>query len=230
MKIISDFEQGSVEWLKARCGKITMSNAKALLTGGKGRTRQSYIYDVLSERLSGEPIEGFKSIDMERGNFLEPYALQAFSKMTGLKVQRVAMVLADDERIACSPDALAGSDAVVEVKCPRPRQHIRNMFADGIEDYRQQAQGNMMVTKRERCFIVSFCPWVTFKPLYIKLINHDRDLIQRLQVSATDAADTVDSLEEVVQAATSPEEVLKLARGAMESWENVLTEESEVIT
>ena len=106
MKIVEKVEQGSPEWYALRCGRITMSKADALLAKGKGITRQNYLLDVAAERLSGEVVDGYYNADMERGNFLEDYALQAFTLATGLKVKTVGFVIADDERIGCSPDAL----------------------------------------------------------------------------------------------------------------------------
>ena len=54
--------QGTPEWKNARVGCITMSNAKALLTGGSGATRKNYLLDVASEMASGVLIDNIKSI------------------------------------------------------------------------------------------------------------------------------------------------------------------------
>lgn len=107
MKIFEKVEQGSPEWFALRCGRITMSNAGALMTKGKGITRANYLMDVCAERLSGEVIDTMKTYDMERGSFMEEYALRAFQVATGLEVRAVGFVIADDERIGCSPDALS---------------------------------------------------------------------------------------------------------------------------
>lgn len=229
MKILNDFEQGSLEWHKARCGKITMSHSKELLTGGKGRMRQSYILDVVAERLSGEPLDSYYNADMERGNFLEEWALKAFNQLTGLEVSRVGFVLQDDERIGCSPDGLIGDDAGIEIKCPKPRQHIRTIFEDGVEDYRKQSLGNMWVCEREHWYIVSFCPWVKSYPLYIKRINRDELIISKLAASAIDAANTVDELAEKARSHESTKWISELSEQARDAWENVLADNSEVI-
>ena len=49
----------------------------------------------------------------------------------------------DDERIGCSPDGLI-HECGIEIKCPAPRQHIRNVLADGMDDYITQVQGNIL--------------------------------------------------------------------------------------
>ena len=162
--IVHKCEQGSEEWQKLRCGVVTMSHAKELLTGGKGKTRQSYILDVVSERLSGKPIESYSSFDMQRGQFLEPYALIAFEKANKRHIERVGFITTDDGRIGCSPDGLVGEYAGIEVKCPNPRQHLRNILSDGLSDYTAQMQGNLWITGRFQWLLVSFCPWVECYP------------------------------------------------------------------
>lgn len=227
MRILDAFEQGSMEWHQARCGKVTMSRAKDLLTQGKGKTRQSYILDVAAERLSGESIEGYYGLDMERGNFLEPHALQAFTEATGQKMQTVGFVLHDDERIGCSPDALS-EPAGVEIKCPKPRQHLRNIYGDGMKDYYPQAQGCMWVCERKHWYIVSFCPWVKQRPIHIELIERDDALIERLAVSAIDAADEVDCIVGRAVDADLPRSVFDTAENARSLWENAIATNDEV--
>jgi len=229
MKIINNIEPGSLEHMRRRVGKITMSRAKDLLTGGKGKTRMSYILDVVAERLSGEPIEGYHGIDMERGHFLEDWALQAFTLKTGLDVERVAMILSDDERIGASPDALIGSVAGVEIKCPKPRQHIRNMLQDGLKEYIPQVQGNLWLTNRTIWYLVSYCPWVKHYPLHIQAVDRDEDMIQRLADSAVDAANTVDDFVFKTRAMEPSANTLDQADQARKAWENVLADETEVI-
>lgn len=227
MKILTHFEQGSDEWLAQRVGKVTMSHAKELLTGGKGKTRQSYIFDLVAERLSGKPTERYVSMEMRRGIFLEEYAVSAFeAAMPDMQVLKVGLVLHDDERIGCSPDGLI-HECGIEIKCPAPRQHIRNVIADGFDDYIQQVQGNIWVCQREYWYIVSFCPWVEDFPLYIKVVYRDEDIIKKISESAIRAADEVDEL------IKSPVNrygklVSRIARNAREAWESMQAMESEV--
>lgn len=192
MRII-DVTQGSTEWFSARCGKVTMSRAKDLLVGGKGKTRQAYIYDLVAERLSGQPADSFSSFDMDRGRFLEPYAIQAFTDLTGLQAHQAGFVLHDDERIGCSPDAFLKNSGL-EIKCPRPRQHIRNVLADGFDDYLSQVQGCMWVCDRETWHLASFCPWVESCPFSYITVYRDEEMIKGIAESAEKAADEVDRI------------------------------------
>jgi len=228
MKMLRHFDQGSEEWLAQRCGKVTMSHAKDLLAGGKGKTRQSYILDLVAERLSGKPLDNYWSVDMQRGAFLEEYAVAAFeAALQDMIVTRVGFVLANDERIGCSPDGLIGLSGGIEIKCPALRQHIRNVLADGMDDYIPQVQGNLWVCERERWFIVSFCPWVEAFPLHIKIVRRDEDMIKKISASAICAADEVDAM---VNAPFGKygKRVAEIAKDAKEAWESMQAGNDEV--
>lgn len=227
MKILTHFEQGSDEWLAQRVGKVTMSHAKELLTSGKGKTRQSYILDLVAERLSGKPTERYSSFEMQRGIFLEEFAVAAVEHVIDDSIARVGFVMHVDERIGCSPDGLI-HECGIEIKCPAPRQHIRNVLADGMDDYIQQVQGNLWVCERDRWFIVSFCPWVEDFPLHIKLVYRDEDMIKKISESAIRAADEVDAM---VNAPVNKygKRVAEIAQDAKEAWESMQAGNDEVV-
>lgn len=229
MKVLTAFNQGSDAWLAQRCGKVTMSRAKDLLTGGKGKTRQSYILDLVAERLSGKSLDNYWSVDMQRGSFLEEYAVAAFEYAYPYNdVSRVGFVLADDERIGCSPDGLIGVSGGLEIKCPGPRQHIRNFLAGGTDDYLAQVHGNMWVCKREWWFIVSFCPWIESFPLFVRKVYRDEGAIKNIAESAIDAADQVENMlsAPIIQYG---KRVAEIAQDARHAWESMQADNAEVM-
>lgn len=228
MKILDHLQQGSQEWLDQRCGKITMSHAKELLTGGKGKTRESYLLDVVAERLSGQPIEGYYGLDMQRGNFLEDWALKAVEQQLGVKLRKVGLIISDDGRIACSPDAL-GDGYGVEIKCPDPRQHLRNILGKGMQDYKPQCQGGMWVTGYEGWILASFCPWVTQCPLIMVTVDRDQGIIDKLEESAISGADFVDMAAKSVNSDHLDPSILEQSVKARAAWESACAEKSEVI-
>lgn len=227
MKILTHFEQGSDEWLAQRVGKVTMSHAKELLTGGKGKTRQSYILDLVAERLSGKPTERYLSMDMQRGTFFEAFAIAAFSAALEEIITKVGFVMHDDERIGCSPDGIIDENCGIEIKCPAPRQHIRNVLSDGMDDYYAQVQGNMWICEREKWYVISFCPWVEDFPFHIRQIYRDDTIIKAISDSSRRAADEVD---ELVNAPVNRygKRVSEIAKDARESWESMQAMKSEV--
>ena len=226
--IIHNCEQGSEEWQQLRCGVVTMSHAKELLTGGKGKTRQSYILDLVSERLSGKPIESYSSFDMQRGQFLEPYALKAFEKVNETLIERVGFITTNDGRIGCSPDGLIGEDAGIEVKCPNPRQHLRNILSDGLSDYKEQVQGNLWITGRSKWFLVSFCPWVECYPLYCSVVMRDESMIANLSKNAINAVEEIDDAIRNVSIYTPTRTVHSISEEARAAWESTFAINDEV--
>lgn len=226
--IVHKCEQGSEEWQQLRCGVVTMSHAKELLAGGKGKTRQSYILDVVSERLSGKPIDSYSSLDMQRGQFLEPYALKLIEEANGAPIDRVGFITTDDGRIGCSPDGLFGEMAGIEVKCPNPRQHIRNIKSNGFDDYIAQVQGNMWITGRQLWYLVSFCPWVKQRPFYYEVIGIDQKIISKIDESAMSAAQEVDYLVDEFSNMLTGKRIIDISEEARKAWESTFAVNDEV--
>jgi len=166
MKVHRNIEQNSADWLILRSGKITASNADALVTAtGKVSTGdgvKTFLMKVLAEAWIGGPLPALQGIfDMEQGKMLEESAKPAFTLHTGIAIENVAFVEADDGRAGCSPDAgiLDGEKLVgaVEIKCPRMETHIRYLL-DGTlpKDYVQQVQFSMFVTGLSKWHFFSY--------------------------------------------------------------------------
>jgi len=65
-----NLEQGSQEWLLARCGKVTASRVAditAKTKSGYSASRGNYMAELVCERLTGVPTDTFKSAAMEWG-------------------------------------------------------------------------------------------------------------------------------------------------------------------
>lgn len=160
MKIHTEFEQNSLEWLMARAGKVTASEFDSFLTTDfelrKGQMVKSYVARKVAELWSG-PLPGFNSIDMDFGKFREEEAIPAFTFQTGIEVQRVAFITDDSERFGCSPDGLIGDDCGLEVKCPTAEVHTKYLLQGEVpSDYIQQVHGSMFVTGRKKWKFLSY--------------------------------------------------------------------------
>ena len=198
--ILEKMVQGSAEWLEARRNCITMSNAKALISKGKKKgepslTRASYLIDVASEILTGVSADRYKSWEMERGNILEPYAMDAYRSHTGFDVREVGLGYLDDEkRISCSPDAL-GSNHGVEVKCQLPKNHLASIV-NGFEPKKfvPQMQGGLWIFDFEWWDYVSFCPEFKAQPIFIHRVYRDEEMIKRIKDSALEGVHQIDEI------------------------------------
>lgn len=66
--------QGTAEWLAERAGKVTASKIGDVMMAKTTAGYQNYMANLICERLTGEPVETFKSAAMEHGNETEPQA------------------------------------------------------------------------------------------------------------------------------------------------------------
>ena len=72
MRIINDIKQGTDEWHALRSGVQTASKFSAVMAGGTGATRKSYMYTLASEILTGVREESHSNQYMEWGTETEP--------------------------------------------------------------------------------------------------------------------------------------------------------------
>lgn len=202
MKILTHFEQRSPEWRKERNGRITMSRAKELLTGGKGVTRSNYLREVAAEILAGPSMhDGYQSMDMMRGIEFETFAIRAYEALTGEQVQPVGFVIADDARIGGSPDALTENGGV-EIKSPLPKHHLRYADRATVEtEHGAQLQGYMWICDREWWDFESFCPWVKARPVIHYRFERDEAIIKDLACSAIQGADEIAAMVNAIECA-----------------------------
>ena len=232
MIIMDKMEQGSAEWLQARIGCVTMSNAALVLSKGRGskpsETRRTYLLKVASEILTGQPEEFKLSWAMERGNILEPFARAAYSHIAGVDVTEVGLAYLDDtKRISASPDGLTLKGGV-EIKCPGAKQHVKTIV-DDINDpkYTGQIQGCMWIFEKESWDFVSFCPEVDTKPIYIKTIYRDEEVIKRLEEESFKAVEEIDSYVAMAKMQISGE-LLGICNGAIELIDEIRNPEPEI--
>lgn len=207
--IIERYEQRTKEWYDGRLGCITMSNCKALLTGGKGATRRSYLMDVAAERITGVAADGYKSWAMQRGIDLEPFAFEAYKAVMKTDMQHIGLVYMDDtRRVSCSPDGIQLDDegkctGGVEIKCLAPKNHLKVIEGWDIpKEFIPQCQGAMFVTGARFWDWVSFCPEVTHAPIAIFRLKPDPEMIARIYQSVFKGLDEIDN---IVEAASQPD-------------------------
>jgi len=157
-------EQVGSDWFTARCGILTGSNAKFVVTSqgkaAKGQTRQSYINSLIAEQLTGYAEDNMASTPaMQRGVELEPRARAWYEMTTGHKVQQVGFVYKDGQKdCGCSPDGLC-EDRGLEIKCPMHRGMIKTLLGGKVPtDYMAQIQFGIFVTGLARWDFCLFSP------------------------------------------------------------------------
>ena len=179
-------DQRSPEWFADRCGKVTasrMADVVAKTAKGYGASRANYMAELVVERLTGKPTEGFTNAAMQWGTDQEPFARDAYSAKTGELVTEVGFVNHPRiENAGASPDGIVGT-GLVEIKCPNTASHIEYLMSkEPPQKYYYQMQWQMA------CAMAEFCDWVSYDPrmpqelqLLIVRIYRDEDCIKMLE-------------------------------------------------
>ena len=150
-RTIIDCTQGGEAWHHARLGIPTASRFADIVTPGgkatKNAGRQTYLCQLLGERLTRQLMSNYVTPAMMRGTELEPQARAWYSLETGQEVKQVGFCTLAGDGWTCgaSPDGLCEGGGV-EIKCPMPHTIIGQLLQDEPpEDYALQVQGNMWV-------------------------------------------------------------------------------------
>jgi len=186
-------EQGSVGWHQARCGFVTASCFKLVLTqprekaarerGDWSQTAMSYVVELATERLYGFPLDDIQTKAMAWGSEWEEEArreaMQVISDEFDESVLLAGFVTRDDlPWIGCSPDGFVGDDGVLELKCPyNPVNHIKTVqHAEIPKVYVPQVQGQIWLCDKRYAIYASFDPRlrdVGVDPLFWMWIDRD---------------------------------------------------------
>jgi hypothetical protein len=195
MKII-DCPQGSAEWLAARCGVASASRFGAVMATiktGEAAERRNYKTDLIVERLTGRPLDGFQTAAMKQGIEREPFARMAYEAHTGHIVQEVGFCRLEDIEAGASPDGLIVEDGGLEIKCPERSAHLRYLQQEAEPpEYTWQIQGGMWITGRQWWDFASYNPdFPEHLQLLVRRIKRNDEQIKAL------AAEVERFLEEV---------------------------------
>lgn len=177
-----EVEQGTPEWFKARMGIPTASEFHTMMTTkGTRAGRQTYLYKLAGERLSGEPMEGYSNWHMERGKQMEEQGRAFYQFHTDADLKPVGFVRNDEIRAGCSPDGLIGNDGSFELKTCLPHIMIPHLLKPGQCPYEfaAQVQGAMLVMKRS---FVDLCIFWPNMPKWIYRVKRDEQYIAALRI------------------------------------------------
>ena len=177
--------QGSDEWFKARIGSIGGSSIASVVAGGQGKMRTSLLYRLAGEILSGVKYEGYRNADMDRGVEQEADARNVYAMEREVEVVQVGLIRLDEFR-HCSPDGLAGSDGMIEIKSTLPSVHIETIDTGKIDGgyIKQMMWGLNICQRRSWCDFISWSPLVLDYPIWIKRVYRDEKMIDELNEGA----------------------------------------------
>lgn len=154
-----ELDQGTDEWLAARCGIITASEVKLLLTPAKLEIAnndkvRAHVWELLAQRITKHVEPQYISDDMDRGIESEPIARKIYAEQVAVEydVEEVGFITNDEfgYTIGYSPDALVGPTGLWECKAPRQKTQIETIVTGEMPAaHILQVQTGLMVSKRE---------------------------------------------------------------------------------
>lgn len=176
MKAYRDLEQGSIEWLQLRLGKVTGTRLKKLMA----KDNLGLVDELIAEMVSEQVEEIIPSFSMQRGSDLEPIARKAYEDFTGHKVELFGFLQSDRyEWFGISPDGLIDEKGKflkgVEIKCPDTDTHVRYIRQDSLPvEYKYQVYAYFIVNEDllELDF-VSFDNRFPIKPIHIVNVRRE---------------------------------------------------------
>lgn len=160
---IHNVEQNTPEWMALRAGLPTASCFDKIITptGWPSTQAGAYANRLLAEQIIGKPIKEWDGNGWsKRGHELEDEAVGYYAVMNDVDCVRVGFVTDDEERYGCSPDRIVGDEGLLEIKCPAAHTHMSYLLnPERLENaYRVQVQGQLLVTGRAWCDLVSYFP------------------------------------------------------------------------
>lgn len=191
-------EQGTEEWKLARLGKVTASRVSAARAKKGTATRADYIADIITERLTGSPIESYTNAYMEWGTANEPLARAAYEIKTSIWVEQVAIVNHPTiPNFAASPDGLVWTDGLLEIKCPKTSTHLNWMMkGEPPSDHKHQMLAQLACTGREWVDFVSFDPRLPeHLQLFVVRFQPERKDIEDLEKDVMTFLEEVDTMQ-----------------------------------
>lgn len=181
--------QGSAAWLYERVGYVTASRFDAVIAKTKAgkptAEREKYLWELVVERVTGQPQDHFASSAMQWGTDQEQASRMDYEARTGAMVEQVGFLKHPTlPMVGGSPDGLIDEDGGWESKSPfNSGIHLQTFIAGAMpDDHRAQVQGLMWITDRDWWDFQSFDPRLP-EPLcrFVQRIERDDAYIAALE-------------------------------------------------
>lgn len=195
IKYHNDMMQRTDEWYAARCGNLTASEMKLLVTPTRktasNEKSRAHIYELASQRVTKYVEPTYESFDMTRGREEEIEARIIYNGNYA-PVLECGFVTNDEFGyvIGWSPDGLIGDDGLIEAKS-RCQKYQFETICDYLpiqkipHEFEVQVQTALMVSRRKWCDFISYGNGM---PMVVIRVEPDLE-IQRAIREAADVAE-----------------------------------------
>jgi len=199
-------EQRTEEWFQQRLGKVTASRISDVIAKtktGVSTSRQNYLIQLVSERLTGKKGDSFVNQAMLDGIERESAARELYERTRGVSVTEVGFF--DHPVIknsGASPDGAVNAEedgkyaGLIEIKCPIETTHTNTLMSKTIPNkYMPQIQWQMSSVSPN----VKWVDFISFNPnfpdtmqLFVFRVERDDTYIAELEAEVIKFLDEVD--------------------------------------
>lgn len=201
----------SEQWYKTRVGRFTASRLYDLISKAKLNPRP-YVVEKAAETLTGESQDSdYFDENMAHGVEYENLAIKWFSKKTGIEVKENSEFVKHQYlNFGATPDRVGmdenGNRIILEVKCPKTTNHIRNCLMNDVEDFKSkhpkyywQIIGGAICEGATKGAFISFDPRIDADcGLYVLMFDiPERDIdtaIRAIQTAQDEMQDLINTL------------------------------------
>jgi len=171
--IHEDVVQGSDDWYALRCGMLTASEMKLIITPAKlayasNDKERQHLYELAAQRMTKYVEPHYISDDMIRGHTDEIEATRLYSERYA-PVQQVGFITNDKWgfTLGCSPDGVVGKGGI-ENKSRKQKYQMETIVTNKMpDDYLIQVQTIMAVAEWQWCDFNSFCAGMPMKTIRV---------------------------------------------------------------
>jgi putative phage-type endonuclease len=199
-------EQRTEEWFQQRLGKVTASRISDVIAKtktGVSTSRQNYLVQLVSERLTGKKGDSFVNQAMLDGIERESAARELYMLTRGTSVTEVGFF---DHPIiknsGASPDGAVNAEedgkyaGLIEIKCPIETTHTNTLMSKSVPSkYIPQIQWQMASVSPN----VKWCDFISYNPnfpdtmqLFVARVDRDNAYIAELEAEVIKFLDEVD--------------------------------------
>lgn len=180
----------SPEIAGARLGNLTasrMADATARTKTGWGASRANLMANLVVERLTGVPMEGYQNAAMLWGIEHEPEARTAYEWLFDVEVVPTGYIRHPTiAHSGATPDGAVGENGLIELKCPQSATHIDTLLTKAIDGrYIKQMQWQLACSGREWVDFSTYDPRMP-EPLRLWTfrVMRDDDMIATMEKDA----------------------------------------------
>jgi putative phage-type endonuclease len=197
-------EQRTEEWFQQRLGKVTASRISDVIAKtktGVSTSRQNYLVQLVSERITGKKGDSFVNQAMLDGIERESAARELYERTRGVSVTEVGFF---DHPIiknsGASPDGAVNAEeegkyaGLIEIKCPIETTHTNTLMSKSVPSkYIPQMQWQLACTGARWVDFVSYNPnFPEELQLFVARVDRDDTYIGELEAEVIKFLDEVE--------------------------------------